>query len=107
MSATPFRNPTAWKDLTGQLDLYHAVLAQTISETFGISVIKLPLGDGRADAAWLDALTRQFASECQALALDGPASYSEFDLKDPGEFASFTFQLSNDLQRVRVAAGVL
>jgi len=92
--------------LVGVLDLYHAALAETISRTTGVAVKKYPLGNGRGEPDWLDALTKQHADEAAALGLIGPPSFGDFNLKDASEFASFTFLLANDLQRLRIAAGL-
>jgi hypothetical protein len=105
IGSTPFRNRTALNDLAGILELYHATLAETIARTTGVAVKKYPLGTpGGPD--WLDALTKQHASERAALGLPGPTDFSSFDLKDAAEWASFTFLLSSDLQAIRDAAGV-
>jgi hypothetical protein len=61
-ASTPFRNPTALLDLGGSLFLYHAVLAETISRTTGVSVKLLPIGapnGGNKD--WLDTLPQRSA----------------------------------------------
>jgi hypothetical protein len=107
IGGTPFNNRTAFTDLVGTVYLYHAALAQTIARTTGVAVTLYPLGDGKiGDPFYLDALTKQHASEANALGLIGPPSFSEFDLRDPSEFASFTFLLGNDLERLRKAAGL-
>lgn len=67
---------------------------------------KYPLGNGRGEPQWLDALTKQHADEARALGLIAPPDFSDFNLRDPSEWASFTFLLANDLQRLRSAAGL-
>lgn len=106
LGSTPFNNRTALVDLAGTIDLYHQALCETISRNFGVPVVKYPLGSGRGEPEWLDALTKQHAAEANAMSLAGPPSFSEFDLKDPAEFASFTFLLANDLERLRRVAGL-
>ena len=106
-ASTPFNNRTALIDLAGQLELYHRVLAETISRTTQQAVKMYPLGAGRGEPAWLDALTKQSADERRVLGLAPPPDYSVFDLRDPSEWASFCFILSGDLQAVRIAAGVV
>jgi hypothetical protein len=107
LASTPFRNRTAFNDMVGILALYHAALAQTIARNTGTGVKLLPIGNANGgDAAWLDALTKQTQSETDALGIAGPGSYSEFDLRDPSEFASFTFIVAEDLERIRKAAGL-
>ena len=92
----------------GSVYLYHAALAETIARTTGVSVKLLAIGDGKiGDPLYLDALTKQHASEAAALGLIGPPSFSDFQLTDPSEFASFTFSLAQDLQRLRVASGLI
>jgi hypothetical protein len=106
IGGTPFNNRTALIDLQGIVDLYHAALAETIARKTGVAVVKYPLGSGIGSPAYLDALTKQHAAEANALGLVGPPSFSEFNLRDPSEFASFTFLLGNDLERLRIAAGL-
>src|SRR5947209_4020447 len=100
LASTPFNNRTALVDLAGILELYHAALAASIARTTGGAVRKYPLGNGRGDPDWLDALTKQHAAEADALGLIGPPSFGDFNLRHAGEFASFTFLLANDLQRL-------
>lgn len=97
---------TAFRDLAGTLELYHRALAETIARTTGVAVRAYPLGNGLGEQDWLDALTRQHADEAAALGIAGPPSFGDFSLRDPSEWASFTFLLSNDLQRLRIAAGL-
>ena len=106
IGGTPFNNRTALVDLAGILEIYHGVLAETISRTTTVEVKRYPLGTGIGTPDWLDALTKQHASERFALGLIAPASFSDFNLKDASEFASFVFILSQDLDQIRIAAGV-
>lgn len=105
-SGVPFHNRTAFADAAGTLDLYHAVLADAIARLTQTPVRKYPLGNGRGEKEWLTALTRQHADEAQALGLPGPPDFTDFSLGDPSEWASFWFIVANDLQRIRIAAGV-
>ena len=107
LGSTPFNNRTALVDLGGILELFHSALAETIARTTAVAVKKYPLGDPRGGSRdWLDALTKQHQSEASALGLIGPPDFTDFNLRDPSEFASFTFLLANDLQRLRIAAGL-
>lgn len=106
LGSTPFNNRTAIVDFAGILELYHQALCETISRNFAVAVVKYPLGSGRGEPEWLDALTKQHAAESNAMGLAGPPSFSEFDLKDGAEWASFTFLVANDLERLRRAAGL-
>src|SRR5258707_13170974 len=106
LGSTPFNNRTALVDFAGILDLYHQALCEPISRNFAVAVVKYPLGSGRGENEWLDALTKQHAAEANAMGLAGPPSFSEFDLKDPSEFASFTFLVANYLHPLRRAPGL-
>lgn len=85
----------------------HAQLAPVISERTGVGVRRYPLGSGGGSPDWLEAITRQHADERSALGLIAPVDYTEFRIKDAAEWASFVFLLANDLQQIRVAAGLV
>jgi len=105
-ASIPHRNLTAWRDATGTLEMMHRAIAQAAFGLTGTAYRILPLGDGRGDAAWLQALQAQHEAAAQALSLTPPADLSSYDLREADHFASFTWVLSQDLIRLRDAAGV-
>ena len=107
LASVPFRNRTAVTDWIGQLDLIHANLAEVISRAQQVEVKKLPLGASRIDSYWLKALTEQHTAERLALGLAPASDFTDFDVNDPGEFASLTFVVASDLEQIRLAAGVV
>jgi hypothetical protein len=107
VSATPFRNRTAFKDLAGILAVAHQNLAEAITRLSGQAVPMYPLGDGTpTDPNWRFALQQQMNGECQALIITQPTNLEDFDLSDEAEFYSFTFLLGNEMERIRIAAGL-
>lgn len=107
ISGVPFRNRTAYSDLSGILFFQHQAIAETISRTLGVAVRLMPLGGADITSeSFLFALQAQFADECRALFITPPADMQSFDLDDEAEFASWTFLVAEELSRVKSAAGV-
>lgn len=107
VSATPFRNPTAFRDLAGILAINHQAIAEAIERQTQEPVTVYPLGDGRpGDKSWTFALQQALNAECRALAIAQPSDLSDFNLNDEAEFYSFTFLLGNEMERIRIAAGI-
>lgn len=107
ISGTPFNNPTAYRDLSGTLLLTHRAIAEKISRDFSVAVRLMPLGQPNiADPSFLQALQQQHADECKGLAIAPPPDLQSYDLRDESQFASWTFAVSTDLARIRIAAGV-
>lgn len=107
ISGTPFNNRTAYLDVSGTLLLMHRVIAETIARDFTVAVRLMPLGQPNiTDKAFLQALQAQHADECRALAIAPPPDLQSYDLRDEAQFAAWTFALSNDLARIKSAAGV-
>ena len=107
INATPYRNPTAFRDLAGILAIGHQNIAEAASRISQEAVPLYPLGDGRpGDKNWLFALQQQMNAECKALIITQPTDLSDFNLNDESEFYSFTFLLGNEMERIRLAAGV-
>src|SRR4029077_3334758 len=75
LSATPFRNRTAFKDLAGILAVSHQNIVEAIEVLTGQAQVLYPLGDGTpTDKNWLFALQQQMNAECQALVTPQPTS---------------------------------
>lgn len=107
IASTPFNNRTALADLAGIVTIMHQTFAETIARNTGRAVKNLPLGSGYPGREWLDALTKQSASERLALGMAPPTDFTEFDVHDPAEWASFVFLLGNDLEEIRATVGVV
>ena len=106
LATVPPNNRTAFSDYAGILAFYHQALAEQIQRTTGVAVRLFPLGNGRGEPTWLDALTRQHRDEAVALGIAAPPDFTEFDVSDPAEFASLTWTVAQDLERLRLAAGL-
>jgi hypothetical protein len=107
LASVPYRNRTAFADAVSILANYHTVLADTIGRQTGRAVVLYPLGDGRGEREWLQALEQQHAAEARALGIAPPPSLSDFNLGDPTEWASFWWIMSEDLERLRLASGIV
>ena len=101
----PYNNRTAWIDFTGQLQIYHQVLAEAIHRATGVSVRTLPLGTG-GDRNWLEALQAQYEEEATALAIAAPVDLRSYNLERREDFNSWTFLISQETRRLRIAAGL-
>ena len=106
LASTPFRNPTAFRDMAGILAIAHQDIAETIERQTNTPVTLSPLGDGRpGDQHWQFALQQALNSECLALGITQPSDLSDFNLTDEAEFYSFTFLLGNEMNGLDSAQG--
>lgn len=107
ISGTPFRNATAYADLSGTVLFAFRAISERISQDLGVAVRLMPLGspDITSDS-FLFALQAQFADCCRALSIAPPADLQSFSLDDEAEYSSWTFLLSSELSRVKSAAGL-
>lgn len=105
-SSTPFRNTTAWSDLTGAMELWHHALAGNVFLLTGRSYAVMPIGTGRGKG-WLEAVQKQYADAAAALNVDPPPDLQSYDLDTPGDFASWTFTVGQYSRQLAVAAGLL
>ena len=106
-SSTPHKSLTAFQDLVGQVVLMHAALIPAIIAQTGVMVRRYPIDAGAQQADLLQTIQQQHNSECLALGIEPPPDIQSFDLKDPTEWASFTFILANDLARIKASAGIV
>lgn len=104
-SNVPYRNPTAWRDFVGTHYLWHRSLSEHVARTLGVSYRVPPIGDG-GGAVWLQAVQQTYVNASQALGLAPPADLSSYDLREPDQFASWTFLVSQSARRLRVAGGL-
>lgn len=105
-SSTPFRNQTAWVDLTGQIQQFHIALAPKVFAMTGQNYALLPLGTTTRNPTWLGALQEQYTNASLALGLGPPPNLASYDLDDPTDFASWTFTLGQFSRRLAVTAGL-
>lgn len=104
-SNLPFGNRTAWRDFVGTHWLWHRAVAEQVRRTTGIGYRVYPIGDGYG-SAWLDAVQQTYTNAAAALGLSPPGDLRSYDLSRAEDFASWTFLLSNEAERIRQAAGV-
>ena len=104
-ASVPFRNPTAWKDLTGTLELWFRALGQRIHQSTGQSIRVLPLGEG-GGTEWLSGVQTQFESAATALGIAAPGDLESYDLSRAEQFASWTWTLSQEARRLGTAAAL-
>lgn len=105
LSATPFKNQTAFRDMMGLLTIAHQDFAETITRNTGNGVPVYPFASAK-DTDLLFALQQQLVAECRALFIAQPTDLSDFNLREESEFYSFTFLLGNEMERIRIAAGL-
>lgn len=92
-------------DFAGSHYLYHVALANAIFRNFTRQVRVLPIGNPDGPN-WLQAIQSQLLSETTALGIAPPADVASFDLSRPEDHASFFWILSQELTRIRDAAGL-
>lgn len=105
-ASTPFNNQTAWTDFVGRLDLYHRALARRVFAATGKTYRVYPLGDG-GGRAWLEAVQSTYRNAAVALGVQAPPDLESYDLKQAGDFASWTFIISQETRRLALAAGLV
>jgi hypothetical protein len=105
-ASTPFRNPTAYLDLVGSVELWHRALAQQIFRTTGETVRVYPLGNG-GGPEFLQAVQSQYVEMARALGVAPPGDLASYDLSRPDDWASWTWQLSQNTRVLQNAAGLV
>lgn len=106
LASTPFRSKTSYEDLIGEcVKFYNAFIPATILKT-GKTPKRIPIDAQMPPWDLLQAIQSQHTSLALALGLAPPVDLQSFDLKDASQFSSWTWLLSNDLQRLKLAAGV-
>jgi hypothetical protein len=105
--STPHRSPTALQDFVGQVSLIHAALIPAIIRLTGVTPRRYPIDVSANPRDMLWAIQQQHISECRALGIAAPPDLESFDLREEGDFNSWTFILSGDLARIKTAAGVV
>ena len=103
--SVPFNNQNAWIDFTGTFYLWHRALAAKIAALTGVSYKTYPLGTGTGDD-WLHAVQRQYQNAAAALGVAPPPDLESYDLAQSGDFASWTFIVSQESRRLALAAGL-
>lgn len=100
-----FGDETAWIDFLGTHDFWHRQLAAVITTQ---PVMVMPLGDGPAGegADWHRVHQEMHVSAAAKLGIAGPPDFQSYDLSDPAQFASWTWQHAQEHIRLRQAAGI-
>lgn len=106
-ASVPYKDFTAFRDFAGSLYLYHRALADTIFRTLGKPYAVLPIGDGRGEQEWLRAVQQTHAHAALALGIASPPDLTSFDLSKEADHTSWFFSVSNDLERLRLAAALI
>ena len=73
----------------------------------GLAPKRYPVDAGAKLPDLLQSIQAQHTSFAQTLSIAAPPDLQSFDLRDPTDFASWTFLLSGDLARIKAAAGVV
>ena len=105
-AGTPYRAPTAFLDLAGNIELFFRGLAVSASN-LGFPVFHLaPLGTP-GGYEWLQQVQAQLDDAYEALGLGDAPNVADYQLRDEADFTSFTFILSQAVEPLRVTAGML
>ena len=104
-ASVPFRNPTAFSDLVGTVELWFHGLADAVFDLTGTAIRTPPLGAG-GSRAWLLDLQAAFVEANAALATTPPGDLASYDLSDEADFTGWTFLLSQEGDRLRINAGL-
>lgn len=107
LSGVPFQSRTAALDLSGQIFLLCRAITEKVSRDFGVACSLYPLGGADLKSeSYLAALQAQLSAITTALALAPSPDVQSFDLDDESEWASWTYLVSGELNRLKLAAGV-
>jgi len=104
-ASLPFNNRNAWIDFTGCFDLWHRALAAKVAALTGTTYKTYPLGNG-VGTDWLHAVQRQYQNAAAALGIAPPPDLESYDLDQAGDFASWTFTISQTSRTLARAAGL-
>ena len=106
LADTPFRDLTAFRDFSGTLLLYHRALLGQVFSVTGKAYVVMPIGDGRGEEEWLQAVQQTHANAARTLGITAPPDLTSFDMSKEADHAAFFFAVSSDLERLRLAAGL-
>src|SRR5262249_7925819 len=101
----PYKNQDAFSDFMGQHDLWWRALTQQIFLLTGTTIRTYPLGTG-GGSDWLARLQQQYENASTALGIAQPPDLETYDLSQPGDFASWTWILSQQARQLAVASGL-
>lgn len=104
-ASVPFKNPTAWVDFVGTHDLWWRVVSDRIVALTGAPIRTYPLGSGGGQV-WLAAVQQQYTHAAEALGLEPPPDLQTYDLSEPGDFASWTWVISQTARQIALATGL-
>lgn len=104
-ASVPFRNLTAVLDFAGTFELYHRGMANHLFATQGLQYTLYPTGSP-GGPEWLKAIQDQCAAVASALGLGPPPDLADYDLDKAEDHVSFFFVISQEMLRLRDAAGL-
>jgi hypothetical protein len=104
--STPFGSRNAWVDLTGMIQQFHVALAPKVFALTQRTYPLLPLGTTTMSPVWLAALQTQCDAAGEALGIGRAPDLQSYDLADPTDWASWTFNMGQFHRALAVAAGL-
>lgn len=105
-AGTPFGNRNAFTDLAGSMELWFRGLGDAIHALTGVSTYTPPIGAGIGSPAWLLSVQQMVQSACAALQIAPPPDLASFDLRAQDDFTSWVYVMSQQGERLRLAAGL-
>jgi hypothetical protein len=107
LAGTPFRNKTAYEDMIGTISTIHDGLIEAVSNLTQTSPAKYVLDANSPMDETLETIQSQSQALSRALGIDDPPDLQTFNLRDQSEWVSWTFVVAQDLNRIKIAAGVV
>ena len=105
-ASVPFKNRTALTDFAGTLFLWHLALQAHINDVLpGTSYAVLPIGTPGGQE-WLHAIQQTYQNAARALGIGPPQDLESYDLSQEADWRSWTFLISQESLRLRVASGL-
>ena len=87
------------------MELWHRALAAKVAALTGTAYKTYPLGTG-GGPDWLHAVQLQYQNASAALGIAPPPDLESYDLSQAGDFASWTFIISQTSRTLALAAGL-
>ena len=106
LSGTPFGSRTALLDFAGTLEIFMRGIADAAFQLTGESVRVSPIGVP-GGAAWLQSIQSMCVSAADTLGIAPPPDLASYDLTSESDFTSWMYAISQEAERLRVAAGIV
>lgn len=107
LASTPFKSKTSFEDLIGTAVLAYGPMIDAAFRLTGRTAKRVPIDAHAAPTDLLQAIQAQHNSIAQALQIPLSPDLQSYDLSKADDFASWTFLLSGDLTRLKVASGIV